>query len=178
MQHDLGVEQPVPLPQRCADDDHRQQVRRRRRQFGDSAVHQRRLLTRQVVDGVTGERQLREQRAATPSAEHCRGALLLGVMGSVVFLFRAELGLLAAQSPFGARDGNAFACPGASEIASVPVGPPSPVRFTEPVLRDGGVVQLARWSAWYVGVPADGSSCGQLATLAGGEATYLRWWLS
>ena len=68
VQDDCGVEQAVPLPQRGPHDDHRQQVRGRRGQLAQRNLHrcQQRLLPQQVVDGVAGQRQLREQRDGHP----------------------------------------------------------------------------------------------------------------
>ena len=62
--HDGGVEQPRPVPQRRADDDHRQQVGAGPHDLVQALVHgvEHGVLAEQVVDGVPGERKLGEQR--------------------------------------------------------------------------------------------------------------------
>ena len=62
--HDRAVEEPVAVPQRRPDDEHRPQVRRRRDQLGDRRLHrvEQRVLQEQVVDRVAGQRELGEDR--------------------------------------------------------------------------------------------------------------------
>ncbi len=61
---DRGVEQPGLVPQRRADDEHRQQVGRRLDDGRQAVVHrvEQGVLAQQIVDGVAGQRQFREQR--------------------------------------------------------------------------------------------------------------------
>jgi hypothetical protein len=64
MDDDSGVVDPVPVPQRCAHQQHRQQVGRRGhdiRQGPFDGVEQA-VLHQDVVDGVAAQRQLREHR--------------------------------------------------------------------------------------------------------------------
>ena len=61
--HHAGVEQPRLVPQRRADDDHREQVGTGPHDLVQALVYgiEHRVLSEQVVDGVPGERKLREE---------------------------------------------------------------------------------------------------------------------
>ena len=63
MDHDAGVEQPVQVPQRGADDDDREQVLTGAHDLVQPFVHgvEHRILAEQVIDGVPRERQLRKE---------------------------------------------------------------------------------------------------------------------
>ena len=74
--HDGGVEQPALVPQRCADDDHRQQVGARRRRSRPVRRAPRPAATswpEQVVDRVAGQRQLGKHRDRDPGLATAAG---------------------------------------------------------------------------------------------------------
>ena len=103
MDHDRAVEEPVAVPQRRADDEHRQQVRGgldERRRAPRCTASSRASCRKQVVDGVAGQAQLGEDRdrdalvvAGPRLLERLRAALVAGsaiATGSVHAATRAK----------------------------------------------------------------------------------------